>query len=101
MRARVAVMHMGPNVGLGSASRVLGDPQPPYTRLLLHSVPKAGGPLDEELALRRADLPGNRHLPEGCYFRDRCPLATLGCEKNQTLQHAEDDRDVRCWRNVV
>lgn len=101
MSDRVAVMYLGQIVELGTAAQVLGAPRHPYTQLLLDSVPRTGESLDEGLALRKTELPGNRHLPIGCYFRDRCPLATLGCEKNQTLQHAEDDRDVRCWRNVV
>ena len=57
-------------------------------------------PLDEALALRKTDLPGNRHLPEGCYFRDRCPMATQGCERPQPLQPSREGRNVRCWRNA-
>lgn len=100
MSDRVAVMYLGQIVELGSAAQVLGDPQHPYTRLLLDSVPKTGVPLDEALALRKTDLPGNRHLPEGCYFRDRCPLAAQGCERPQPLQPSREGRNVRCWRNA-
>ena len=100
MSDRVAVMYLGQIVELGSAAQVLGDPQHPYTRLLLDSVPKTGVPLDEALALRKTDLPGNRHLPEGCYFLDRCPMATQGCERPQPLQPSSEGRNVRCWRNA-
>ena len=99
MSDRVAVMYLGQIVELGPADQVLGKPRHPYTQLLLDSVPRTGEPLDEDLALRKTDLPGNRHLPDGCYFRDRCPLATEGCERPQPLQPAEGDRSVRCWRN--
>lgn len=99
MSDRVAVMYLGQIVELGPADQVLGQPRHPYTQLLLDSVPRTGEPLDEELALRKTDLPGNRHLPDGCYFRDRCPLATEGCERPQPLQPAEGGRSVRCWRN--
>jgi peptide/nickel transport system ATP-binding protein len=71
MSDRVAVMYLGQIVELGSAAQVLGEPRHPYTRLL-DSVPRTGEPLDETLALRKTELPGNRHLPEGCFFRDRC-----------------------------
>jgi peptide/nickel transport system ATP-binding protein len=78
MSDRVAVMYLGQIVELGTAAQVLVRPRHPYTRLLLDSVPRTGEPLDEGLALRKTELPGNRHLPVGCYFRDRCPLATQG-----------------------
>jgi peptide/nickel transport system ATP-binding protein len=100
MSDRVAVMYLGQIVELGDTQQVLNAPSHPYTRLLLDSVPKTGAPLDDALALRKADLPGNRHLPTGCYFRDRCPLATAGCEQPQALQAASDGRAVRCWRKL-
>ena len=99
MSDRVAVMYLGQIVELGPTDQVLGQPRHPYTQLLLDSVPRTGEPLDEDLALRKTDLPGNRRLPDGCYFRDRCPLAVEGCERPQPLQPAAGDRSVRCWRN--
>ena len=99
MSDRVAVMYLGQIVELGPADQVLSQPRHPYTQLLLDSVPRTGEPLDEDLALRKTDLPGNRHLPDGCYFRDRCPLAMQGCERPQPLQPAAEGRSVRCWRN--
>lgn len=100
MSDRVAVMYLGQIVELGNTHQVLSAPLHPYTQLLLDSVPKTGVLLDDALALRKTDLPGNRHLPSGCFFRDRCPLATEGCQAVQTLQTAADGRAVRCWRNV-
>ena len=99
MSDRVAVMYLGQIVELGPADQVLGKPRHPYTQLLLDSVPRTGEPLDEDLALRKTDLPGNRRLPDGCYFRDRCPLAMQGCEQPQQLQSSSGSRSVRCWRN--
>lgn len=99
MSDRVAVMYLGQIVELGPADQVLGQPRHPYTQLLLDSVPRTGEPLDEDLALRKTDLPGNRHLPVGCYFCDRCSLATQGCEQPQQLQPSSASRSVRCWRN--
>ncbi|MEP9037602.1 ABC transporter ATP-binding protein [Enterobacter hormaechei] len=99
MSDRVAVMYLGQIVELGPTDQVLGQPRHPYTQLLLDSVPRTGEPLDEDLALRKTDLPGNRHLPVGCSFRDRCSLATQGCEQPQQLQPSSASRSVRCWRN--
>lgn len=98
MSDRVAVMYLGQIVELGDTAQVLTTPAHPYTRLLLDSVPKTGAPLAEELMIRKTELPGNRVLPVGCFFRDRCPLATSGCEKGQTLRRLDAETDVRCWR---
>lgn len=101
MSDRVAVMYLGQIVELGDAQHVLTHPAHPYTRLLLDSVPKTGAPLAEDLVLRKTELPGNRTLPQGCFFRDRCPLATRGCEKKQALLKSDTGCDVRCWRAVT
>ena len=68
MSDRVAVMYLGQIVELGDAQQVLTAPAHPYTRLLLDSLPAIDKPLEEEWALRKTDLPGNRTLPQGCLF---------------------------------
>lgn len=98
MSDRVAVMYLGQIVELGDTAQVLTTPAHPYTRLLLDSVPKTGVPLAEELMIRKTELPGNRVLPVGCFFRERCPLASSGCENRQALRRLEAGTDVRCWR---
>ncbi|HIH5777870.1 TPA: ABC transporter ATP-binding protein [Citrobacter werkmanii] len=100
MSDRVAVMYLGQIVELGETQQVLTHPAHPYTRLLLDSVPKTGAPLAEDLVLRKTELPGNRTLPKGCFFRDRCPLAIRGCENKQILRSSESGCEVRCWRAV-
>jgi peptide/nickel transport system ATP-binding protein len=81
---RVAVMYLGQVVELGPAATVLARPAHPYTRALLAAVPKLDG---AALAppLRGTELPSNRVLPTGCFFRDRCPFAASGCERPQPL----------------
>ncbi|HBB6760647.1 TPA: ABC transporter ATP-binding protein [Citrobacter amalonaticus] len=98
MSDRVAVMYLGQIVELGDTAQVLSTPAHPYTRLLLDSVPKTGVPLAEERVIRKTELPCNRVLPTGCFFRDRCPLATHGCETRQALRRLDAGTDVRCWR---
>jgi peptide/nickel transport system ATP-binding protein len=82
---RVAVMYLGQIVEIGSAQDVLGDPRHPYTRVLLDAVPRLGEPFADGAPAANTELPGNRVLPAGCFFRDRCPLATVGCETPQQL----------------
>lgn len=89
MADRVAVMYLGQIVELGSAAHVLERPRHPYTQLLLEAVPRLGVAVDETQVSAPTELPGNRNLPTGCFFRDRCPKATTGCDRPQTLLPAK------------
>ena len=98
MSDRVAVMYLGQIVELGECAQVLGAPRHPYTRLLLESVPRLGVPVGDAAVSASTELPSNRHLPRGCFFRERCPLAREGCEIPQPLRPMQGDpgRQVRC-----
>ena len=99
MADRVAVMYLGQIVELGQAAQVLDQPRHPYTRLLLEAVPRLGVALHAEQVAAPTELPGNRHLPTGCFFRERCSLCTVGCDKPQVLQGDERQR-ARCHLQV-
>jgi peptide/nickel transport system ATP-binding protein len=89
MADRVAVMYLGQIVELGNAAHVLDRPHHPYTQLLLEAVPRLGVAVDDTHSAAPTELPGNRKLPTGCFFRDRCPKATLGCDMPQALLPAK------------
>jgi len=97
MSDRVAVMYLGQIVELGPTAEVMAAPRHPYTRLLLESVPQLGLAVAEDAVSSSTELPGNRQLPAGCFFRDRCPDARAGCERSQALRAAGGaERSVRC-----
>lgn len=94
MSDRVAVMYLGQIVEVGEAKQVLDSPRHPYTRLLMESVPRIGAVLDG--APGNTELPGNRRLPQGCYFRERCPYASADCGQPQALRPLGNGHAVRC-----
>ena len=76
---RIAVMYLGRVVETGAAETVFGQPQHPYTRVLLKSVmtpaPRAGVP---DIRLGGA-VPSPMDVPGGCRFHPRCPEAIAVC----------------------
>ena len=72
----ILVMYAGQLVEKASTKTIINSPRHPYTRLLISSLPKVGVKFAEQ---RLAGIPGNPPLllnpPEGCRFRDRCPVA--------------------------
>jgi len=96
---RIAVMYLGQIVELGTAADVLARPAHPYTRLLLDSVPQIGRALDAGLPIGETELPSNRRLPQGCFFRERCLFAAAGCDQVQALATlASEAHLARCHR---
>lgn len=98
---RVAVMYLGQIVEAGPAQAVLEHPAHPYTRTLLATVPSLEHPLPELAGERIGELPNNRVLPSGCFYRERCRSAGAGCDKPQGLSaygEAATGRQVRCHR---
>jgi len=68
---RVAVMYAGRIVETGPVRAMLRDPQHPYTRGLLASIP--GGRPGERLRAIEGSVPMLGALPPGCAFNPRCP----------------------------
>jgi oligopeptide/dipeptide ABC transporter ATP-binding protein len=74
----VAVMYAGRFVETGPTPDLLRKPQHPYTLGLLRAVVD----LDDQIGTLRpigGALPDPLHLPSGCAFHPRCPLATAEC----------------------
>ena len=72
---RIAVMYLGNIVEEGPKAEIYASPRHPYTKALLESAP--GRP--RKGALLKGDIASARHLPGGCVFQSRCPLAFDRC----------------------
>jgi oligopeptide/dipeptide ABC transporter ATP-binding protein len=74
----VAVMYAGRFVETGPTSQLLPTPRHPYTLGLLRAVVDLDDPIGVLRPIGGA-LPDPRHLPSGCAFHPRCPLASAEC----------------------
>jgi len=77
---RVSVIYCGKIVESGSRERVFGRPLHPYTQALLASVPEASR-RGRRLAAIPGTVPDAAHVPAGCAFHPRCPLAVERCRQ--------------------
>ncbi len=95
---RIAVMYAGRIVEEGPNDKVFADAAHPYTRALAAAFPVIG---DAKFRMNPSGLPGDppdpRHLPSGCPFHPRCPVAVDVCPSTTVeLWPAGDDREAAC-----
>ncbi|EPM59149.1 peptide ABC transporter ATP-binding protein [Pseudomonas syringae pv. actinidiae ICMP 19071] len=88
---RVAVMYAGQIVETAPAVELFENPQHPYTRGLLASIPipgrtQPGQPLGSIPGLVPS-LVGEQH---GCAFRNRCPQAIAACAEDVPQVHSHN-----------
>ncbi len=95
---RVIVMYASHIVEEAEKSDLFGDPRHPYTRGLLHAMPR----LDEDaerLDAIEGQVPSPLHYPPGCNFQDRCPLVIDRCRAEvPPLDTLPGGRRVACFR---
>jgi oligopeptide/dipeptide ABC transporter ATP-binding protein len=88
---RIAVMYLGRIVEIGRTPDIIGDPQHPYTRVLLSAIPEADPDKTrskQHIQLRSEDIPRLTELPHGCAFHPRCPWFIDGVCDTQIPQLA-------------
>jgi peptide/nickel transport system ATP-binding protein len=98
----IYILYRGSVAEVGSVEHVIKDPQHPYTRLLVSSIPlpdpdiRWGGEEDIE---RKAVFTGAaREEVHGCKFSNRCPFVMAECrEKAPPLYQTNADRAVACY----
>jgi oligopeptide/dipeptide ABC transporter ATP-binding protein len=91
----VAVMFAGMVMEQGPVGAVFASPSHPYTRALLAAVPERLR-LGEGRALGGAP-PNLYALPDGCLYRERCPLADHRCAAPPPAV-ARGEASARCHR---
>ncbi len=93
---RVAIMYAGRIVEEASVNDVFHRPLHPYTEGLMASIPGRGN-RGEDLKTIRGMVPNLTHLPAGCHFHPRCPLAEGICrQESPVLNERQDGHKVSC-----
>ncbi len=97
---RVCVMYTGKIVEESKVEEMFANPKHPYTKGLLHSVPKIRG-LGEEKETRLSTIegvvPSPTGLPIGCHFAPRCEFRLEKCvQEDIPLLRIQHDIEVRC-----
>ncbi|MEZ5346798.1 MAG: ABC transporter ATP-binding protein [Pyrinomonadaceae bacterium] len=97
---RVCVMYTGRIVEESPVETLFADPKHPYTKGLLHSVPKlSAGEIESDIRLSTIEgtVPSPTELPDGCHFAPRCSYRKDICLTGDIpLYELEADLKVRC-----
>jgi peptide/nickel transport system ATP-binding protein len=95
----VMIMYAGKLAEKAPADKIVKAPRHPYTQLLINSLPEIGVRYDQR---KLAGIPGSPpsllNPPQGCRFRDRCPIAGEECAEEPPVAEIEPDHFVACWK---
>lgn len=84
---RIAVMYLGKIVEIATRDELYANPQHPYTKALLGSIPTIGEGKKRMTKILTGEIPSPINPPSGCAFHPRCPHAFDRCKKETpTLQ---------------
>ena len=83
------MLYLGKDVEYASVDEIFHNPLHPYTKGLLHSIPKLTADPDEKIIPMTGSLPSPYDLPKGCMFHRRCPQFMEGLCDNQEPPFAE------------
>jgi len=98
MADRVLVMYCGEIVEEGDVYSIFQNPQHPYTKGLLASVPKLRGDSEKRLNAIPGAVPNPLELPKGCNFYERCSFATAECRVHSpSLTEGKANHKVACF----
>jgi len=94
---RIIIMYAGKIVETADVETLFENPQHPYTKGLIASLPAAS-----KNKKRLSSIPGNvptiKKRPRGCRFAPRCPFAMDIClEKDPEIFALDDNHTSACW----
>lgn len=94
---RVMVMYLGKIVEIADKKSIFEQPQHPYTRALLSSIPVPNPVHERERILLTGDVPSPIDPPNGCRFHTRCPFVQDICKTQlPELKRSAQNHQVAC-----
>ena len=95
----VAVMYLGRVVERASVGAIFTNPQHPYTKALLTSIPRIDAKPRERLPSITGSIPHPQNRPAGCPFHPRCPEMIAGvCDRKAPhLTAIDSDHEASCF----
>jgi oligopeptide/dipeptide ABC transporter ATP-binding protein len=98
----VVVMYGGRVAECGPVEQIFRAPSHPYTRGLLHSIPRLSTPRKSRLSVIEGMVPGLADLPIGCRFQNRCPHRVDACAVQPATDEVSAGHHVAChrWREL-
>ncbi|HLS10295.1 ABC transporter ATP-binding protein [Lentibacillus sp.] len=98
---RVMVMYAGEVVEISDVESIFENPQHPYTKGLLNSVPDVDD-VTQELQIIKGSMPGLNDEISGCRFHPRCPFAMEFCKhKEPPSFEVTPTHYSKCWLQEV
>lgn len=98
MADRVLVMYAGQVVEETDVYTLFDNPEHPYTKGLLKSIPRIDTDEHAELESIPGVVPTRYQYITGCRFYNRCPIATDKCKNAlPPLAITEEGHYTRCW----
>ena len=96
--SKIGVMYLGNIVELTDRETLFKNPQHPYTKALLSSIPLPNPQSKKKQhQLIKGDIPSPTNPPSGCKFHTRCPFAKKICiEEIPHLKKIDKDHHVSC-----
>ena len=94
---RIIVMYLGQIAEIGDTRTIFRNPQHPYTRALLSSIPIPDPKQRSRPVPLVGDVPSPINPPAGCPFHTRCPFVMERCAADKPAQHVlSDHQSVAC-----
>ncbi len=91
---KAIILYRGCVAEMGATEKVFQNPQHPYTKMLMASIPR----LDRKWSAADTTLKAGEASTTGCVYYDRCPLRFEKCLQAPPAIDLAPDHQVACWK---